>query len=520
MSNLIPGMRNRRIAARTAVAVAAVAFVIINVASGFVRSGSEKAVPPATDAQIESFLAEQVRDAGYPGAAFAIVRDGRVTHAGGIGRADGTGRVMRADTPFVIGSLSKAITATAVMQLVEHGQIELDAPVTRYVPDFAVADDRAGAITIRHLLHQTSGLSAAAGVAPLSEEVTSLEAQVAALRRTALTSDPGSAFAYSNANYVVLGRVVERVTGTPFGQRVVDAVFRPLRMDHAHVDLAAARADGLTDAHRFWFGIPRGGEPLWRPDLQPAGWLIASAHDLGRFAAANLNGGSLEGERIVSAAGVRTMHLGVAASGTRGAYGMGWVAGRLGSTRIVSHSGSTTDLASAMYLAPDEGAGIVLLLNGQSVLYELLHKPEAISEAAFARMLGEQAGGTLTALYPVFTLAAIAMIVLQLRSLVRIVGRARRNEPTTNLVLRSRRLGIAFAVWGRLVLPAVVLVTTPSSLGAPWEILLQIDLGQVVAAYAGLQLLVGAATIAPWLAQLGRRGRELVSRPSTVQAVG
>lgn len=511
-------VRSRRSAARAAVALAAVAFVLVNVASGLVRGG-DASPRPATDAELQAFLAEQVRDAGYPGAAFAIVRDGRVSSAGGVGRADSAGRAVDADTPFVIGSLSKAFTATAVMQLVEAGRVDLDAPAARYLEGFAADDSDFGKITIRHLLNQTSGLSPAAGVAPLSGPVTSLEAQVGALRNSALVSAPGTAFAYSNANYVVLGRVIELVTGHSFGVNVTDTIFGPLDMSHSHVDLATAREDGLTDAHRFWFGVPNAGEPLWRPDLQPAGWLISSANDLGRFLAANLNGGSLDRERILSAASVAQMHTGVA-GGVRGSYGMGWIAGTLGATEIVSHSGSTTDLGSAMYLAPSEGVGIVLLLNGQSVLYELLHKPEAIAEAAFARMLGEPAGGTLAALYPAFTLAAIAMIVLQVRSLVRIVGRLRRREPTIKPVLHSPWLGAGLAIWGRIALPGLVLVTTPDTLGAPWEVLLQIDVGQVLAAYAGLQLLIGAATVAPAVGGLARRGRELVRRPSTAQAVG
>ena len=93
---------------------------------------------------------------------------------------------------------------------------------------------------------------------------------------------PGYGVAYSNANYLVLGLLVERASGSDFGAYVAEHVFEPVGMTHAHADLPDAKADGLTDAHRFWFGIPQAGEPLWRPDLVPAGWLISSAEDLGR----------------------------------------------------------------------------------------------------------------------------------------------------------------------------------------------------------------------------------------------
>ena len=260
-------------------------------------------------------------------------------------------------------------------------------------------------------------------------------------------------------------------------------------MDNSFTDLSLAQAAGLTDAHRFWFGLPQASEPFWRPDFVPAGWLISSADDLGRFVAAQLNGGALDGRRVLSERGVTAMHAGAAATPLgRGAYGMGWIDGRIGQTRVVSHTGSTTDMASAMYLAPERGVGLVLLLNGQSVLYELLHKPDAIGEAAFARMLGEPAGGTLSALYPAFTLAMALLVALQGRALVRAVRAGRRGQPSVRTALGSRWLGIGLAVWGSLVVPVLILWTVPATLGAPWSILVQIDVGQALAAYAGLRI--------------------------------
>ena len=130
-----------------------------------------------------------------------------------------------------------------------------------YLADFRLADDRVQEITVHQLLTHTSGIPTSAGTAPLSKGVTSLKAQVAALASVSLVSDPGAALAYSNANYLILGLLVERASGSDFA-RIAEHVFEPLGMTHAHVDLPDAKADGLTDAHRFWFGMPRAGEPL------------------------------------------------------------------------------------------------------------------------------------------------------------------------------------------------------------------------------------------------------------------
>ena len=506
----------RSLTLRRGILVAAVVFALVNLVGGLLRGESGRPAP-ASDAEIEAYLIEQFREAGYPGGAFAIVRDGRVSRSAGFGRAGDDGRLITAQTPFVIGSLSKAVTATAVMQLVEAGRIELDAPARTYLPKFAVAGDGAGRITVRHLLNQTSGIPPNAG--DLAGPVTTIAEQVQALRNARLASEPGTAFAYSNANYDVLGHIVERVDGRSFGTYIADEVFAPLGMDHSHVDLEAATADGLTDAHRFWFGMPMAGPPLWRPDFLPAGWLVASAEDLGRFAAAHLAGGTLDGERVLSSEGIEELHRGAADAG-RAAYAMGWFDGVLGSTRIVSHSGSTTDMASAMYLAPAQGVGIVVVYNGQSLVYELLHKGEAIAEAAMAKLIGEPAGGTLSMLYPAFIAGVVLMVVLQIRSLVRAVRRARRGEPAVRSILGRRSIGIAAAAWGWLVLPAYVLLATPEMFAAPWSVLVHIDLGQVLAVYAVLQLLIGGVVLAPAIGGHASRLAFRSPRSSARQGVG
>ena len=127
-----------------------------------------------------------------PGFAVAVVA-GRTVHARGFGEADGSGRKVRADTPFVLGSSAKTITALAVMQLVDAGKVRLDAPVRRYVPEFRVADEKASQrITVRHLLQQTTGSARRAG-GPLMRSLgggTSLDV-IAELRDTDLASEPG-----------------------------------------------------------------------------------------------------------------------------------------------------------------------------------------------------------------------------------------------------------------------------------------------------------------------------------------
>lgn len=443
---------------------------------------------PADTATVDRWLEAQLRDAGIPGGALVIVRDGRIVDERGFGTADPTGRPVTATTPFVIGSLSKSITALAVMQLVDAGKVDLDAPVRRYLPEFRVADPvAADRITVRELLTHTSGLSTAVGIAPLTTPPTSLDARVRDLATAELASAPGTRYAYSNANYLVLGRLVEVVSREPFGTWVRAHVFGPLGMAHAATDRATAETVGLSDAHRLWFGLADDHAPLDRPDLVPAGWITASADDLGRLLLAELDGGRFAGGSIVSAAAVREMQTGTVATGTGDErMGMGWVTSTLDGERIVAHAGSTTDMAAIQVLVPDRHLGVAVLFNAQSTLYELLHKPDAIGQGVVSLLLGYEPRGTLQLFYPAFDLAALTLLGLLVFGVVRTARRSVGPGPAwagRPLQSRLRLVGsVGLRAYLDVIVPIVLLVETPELLGAPWTTLVRIDLGLVIAA--------------------------------------
>ena len=118
--------------------------------------------PPAASpdfAAIDAYIAQEMRDVRIPGLALGIVHNDEVAHLQGFGLADGSGRVVTPQTPFILASASKSFTALAIMQLVEDGKVDLDAPAVTYLPSFSVGDESASAtITVRHLLNHTSGL--------------------------------------------------------------------------------------------------------------------------------------------------------------------------------------------------------------------------------------------------------------------------------------------------------------------------------------------------------------------------
>ena len=146
-------------------------------------------------ATLDAYIKERMRDARIPGLALGVVRDDQVVYLKGYGVAGPDGRTVTPQTPFILGSTSKSITALAVMQLVEAGAIDLDAPVTAYLPWFRTADAAASArITVRHLLNQNSGLPVDAGRAGFAADDQSdaaLENGVRGLADVQLSNPPG-----------------------------------------------------------------------------------------------------------------------------------------------------------------------------------------------------------------------------------------------------------------------------------------------------------------------------------------
>jgi CubicO group peptidase (beta-lactamase class C family) len=489
----------RRFAKPIAVVVVA-GFSVVNAL--IPSSGSASRRNPASPAELDAWFDARMRDAGIPGATMVVVRDGHVVDTHAYGVADDNGRAISTSTPFVIGSLAKSITALAVMQLVETGRLSLDTPISDILPQYPIAgQSNAATITVRQLLNQTSGLSTAVGLRPLSSAVTSLDARVEDLEKTTLVSAPGSAFHYSNANYLVLGRIVEVVSGESYGEYVRTHVFAPLGMTQATTKADEATARGLTTAHRLWFGQAPSNKPLFRADMVPAGFVAASADDMGRFLLAQL--GDLPAG--VSRASLDVMHAGVAPTGLPDQrYGFGWFDGTLGDARIVSHTGSTTDMASMAVLVPSEHLGVAILMNGTSTLYETLHKPDTIGLAATALLLGQDPPGTLELFYPGFVALSLVVIAILLRGLARLV-RSQRIRPIESPPKASlpadgawRILRIGYRAYLDVVVPVAILLFVPGYFATDWSVMARIDLGQVLLAIAGLRVLDGLLRLRGW----------------------
>lgn len=192
------------------------------------------------------------------------------------------GKCDNIDTPFIIGSMSKSFTALAIMQLVEEGKIHLDSPITEYIDtsEWFIDCVNCHRITVRNLLNQTSGITTYQTFGKLK-----------------CTNSYGS-HVYSNANYGLLGLIIEAVSGMTYEEYVTKNIFNPLGMEHSAASLEKSEENGLIDGYRNYFGIFAAGEPDYPGKITngtwtnvPAGYLSSSASDMGKYLQMYLNGG-------------------------------------------------------------------------------------------------------------------------------------------------------------------------------------------------------------------------------------
>jgi CubicO group peptidase (beta-lactamase class C family) len=319
----------------------------------------------SVDAYIESHMAEHQ----IPGLALSIIHNNEIIYTQGYGVAGPDGISVTPDTPFILASCSKSFTALAIMQLVDAGEIELDAPVQRYLPWFTMAGpEDAGLITIRHLLAQTSGLSGPVSdkdlVNPDVSEV-ALETHIRELVDYKLSRTPGENHEYNNTGYDILGLIVQTVSGKSFESYIEEHIYAPLEMSNSYTSKTEAEANGLAVGHTYFFGNPRvsADAPYSRRKL-PSGGLISSAEDLGHYLIAQLNGGRYAESQVLSPENVAMMHQPAVETLEKGMfYAFGWRTNLVEGEPVVRHGGDAPSFHSNISFSPAHGWGVAILMN-------------------------------------------------------------------------------------------------------------------------------------------------------------
>lgn len=312
--------------------------------------------------RIASYVARHRAILDTPGLALAVTDRERTLGVVVDGLADvAAGAPVAPSHRFQIGSISKGFTVMALLQQREADRLDLDAPVTDYLPWFEVRSEH-GPITVHHLLSHTSGLVCGMdGTGDAAHEVWSL-------RETHTGWAPGERFLYSNVGYKTLGLVLEAVTGRPWWESVREGVMEPIGMAEADViitnDSRARLATGHTSPFddRPW--QPRHGwvPSTWFESRTADGTICATADELARYARLLLN----RGRGVISDESFGLMSRPIAEDPEDPdevfGYGLKWVPGE-GDRRLLGHSGGMIGFTAYLLLDVDEGHGVVILTN-------------------------------------------------------------------------------------------------------------------------------------------------------------
>lgn len=319
---------------------------------------------------LTDFVETTAEEVGIPGIAVGVWSEGQEIFAcHGVTSVDNPLPVDK-DTLFLLGSISKTYTATALMRLVAEGRVKLEAPVRRYVPELRLADERAAAeITVLHLLNHTSGLDWDLLI-ETGEGDDALAVYVDRLSELALVAPPGSRTSYSQAGYSLLGRVIEKVVDLPYEKAMASLVFEPVGLSQSFFsarDVMTRRfalghdcgEDGALSVSRLWRG------PRCR---NPGGGLASSAADQLRWARFHLraDGRGESGLRVLPADVLRQMNEPTAtlqASNLGDAIGIGWFLRDVDGVRTVGHAGSAIGQFAELLTVPERDFAVASLAN-------------------------------------------------------------------------------------------------------------------------------------------------------------
>ncbi len=456
------------------------------------EGASPEGLEPTGDelaARMDAYLAANFPRAGAPGLAVAVV------DAGGVRYLRTFGDCPDADAPFVVGSLSKSFTAVAVMQLVEQGAVDLDAPASRYAPGYDVPDE----VTVRSLLNQTSGFGAYDSLA---------EAADGELGETF------GAFSYANANYDLLGRVVEGASGEDYARYLDEHVLEPLGMASTTADPARAEALGMVPGHRDWFGLPVAdgfrhaqGDGAWGGPA--SGYVASSVRDMASYLRMYLNGGmGGDGARVLSADSVRRMFLDRVPDPEGDTYyGMGWTSFSWDDGELVlSHDGQVENYTASMCLLPERGIGIVALSDandnagGNIRFFDLVGGAVSVAIGGTGQPMDDAWTWAwrqrVDVLYASALLLAVSPLLLTGRWRRRLSA-ACRGGVAPIVRARSLRMLLVRGVLLHVALPVCILAL-PFVWGVPWRDLLTFspDVSTVLLASAGLLVVAGAVRLA------------------------
>lgn len=316
---------------------------------------------PATD-QHAAFdaICQALFPADGPGGTVLVAKGDQILYQKAFGLDDLNARTpIRTDMVFRIGSVTKQFTAIAILQLVQQGKVSLDDEITRFIPDYPTHGKK---ITVENLLTHTSGIKSYTSMDEWTPEVQQKDFTPAALidffKDQPMDFDPGTQYAYSNSGYILLGYIIEKVSGMPYADYLAKKVFKRAGLKHTFYENQprpiAGWAQGYMQNEHGYVPAP----PLSMTQPYAAGSLASTVEDLYRWTRA-VHGGKLVPADLLKKA--HTPHI--LPDGENTHYGYGWVLGNIWNSPTIEHNGGIHGFLSSLIYMPKEAVCVAVLSN-------------------------------------------------------------------------------------------------------------------------------------------------------------
>ncbi|MCK4260225.1 MAG: beta-lactamase family protein [Halanaerobiales bacterium] len=322
--------------------------------------------------KINELIESEIKKNNIQGFSVAIVDEDGIIWSKGYGFQDVKNEIIATpETLYRIGSATKSFTATGIMLLIERGLVELDAPITKYIPfEINSLENKSTTITVRQLLNHHSGLKRDLYKDIRSANPPKLDFLLSELRDDYLALAPDSLYKYSNIGYALLGKIIENVSNKSYSQFISEELFTPLGMLSSEPGLNNSNIDYISKSYKIQGGSKKANEieQLVERD-QPAGSIISSVEGLAKFMQFILNEGKTnDGQQLLSKESLDQMFTIQYPDNDLDddPYGLGWKINKsiIPNTEInIRHGGTLTGFSSLMVALPEEKLGIAILYN-------------------------------------------------------------------------------------------------------------------------------------------------------------
>ncbi len=343
------------------------AFLLAGYVSQTAEAGEPQPIPNEQFGAVKAIILKEIEERTIPSASMAVARGGKIIWLESFGLADVEKKIEATPhTPYPVASITKTMTATAVMLLAERGRIDIHRPVGNYVAPLELTAYKGSSrdVTVKHLLNHTAGLAMHFNYYYDDEEHVPPGVEETIERYGFLVHPPGEVFQYANLGYALLGHMISKVVGTEYENFLRTEIFEPLGMNCTWV---GSHSDGPSPvASKYDSDMERIPQAL--PYAVAAGGGFSSAYDLARFGMFHLKDHLGDQERILSDAAIEAMQSSrdtTAKYVSEDYYGFGWFfRENEGGYKVCWHEGGMGGARSILKLVPSEDIAVVVLLNG------------------------------------------------------------------------------------------------------------------------------------------------------------